>query len=159
MKTRRQSKGGSMSERKSQKEEKREENDVLPKRVTLARQAAGLSLSEASKNLGFKNYQTLSNIEKGERKINANELSAMARLYRRSLDYFFATDISPDPEPLWRKTTDIGLRAIQREFIAFLENYSGGGKVSKKTMIEPISQDMGSNFRNNLVAIFVTPST
>ena len=114
------------------KENKKEEHNLLAKRLWQARETAGLSLSEAAKNLGFRNYQTLSSIEKGGRGINANELSAMARLYGRSLDYFFESDISPDPEPLWRKLPDVGtvhVQRMQREFLSFLENYSNMEKL------------------------------
>ena len=106
------------------KEEKRGEENVLAEKVLLARESTGLSLSKAAENLGFNNYQTLANIEKGVRKINANELIDMARLYGRSLAYFFEPDISLDPQPLWRKTTDIDVRDVQRQFRTFLENYS-----------------------------------
>lgn len=58
-------------------------------RVSQTRITAGLSLSDAAKKLGFNNYQTLSEIEKGKRKLNADELSSMAKLYKKSLDFFF----------------------------------------------------------------------
>jgi len=98
--------------------------DVLDKRIVAAREAAGFSITEASQKLGFKNYQTLSAIEKGARKINAHELIMIARLYGRSLDYFLESDIAPDPVPLWRKTTKTDVNQVQRQFLSFLENYS-----------------------------------
>ena len=98
--------------------------DIFRTRAHEARVAAGFSLAEAAKHLGFNNYQTLSAIEKGTRKINANELSTMARLYGRSLDYFFEARISPDPTPLWRKSSEIAVKQTQRQFLSFLENYS-----------------------------------
>ena len=100
------------------------DGDHLQKRVLEARQAAGYSLVEAAKLLGFNNYQTLSAIERGTRNINANELSAMAQLYGRSLDYFFEKDISPDPVPLWRKSPEADEKRVQRQLLSFLENYS-----------------------------------
>lgn len=103
---------------------KKGDSGVFHRRTCEAREAAGFSLTEAAKRLGFNNYQTLSAIEKGARKINAHELSDMARLYGRSLDYFFEADLSPDPVPLWRKSTDKGIKQTQRKFLAFLENYS-----------------------------------
>jgi Zn-dependent peptidase ImmA (M78 family)/transcriptional regulator with XRE-family HTH domain len=96
---------------------------LLQKRVAGAREAAGYSLSEAAKLLGFNNYQTLSAIERGTRNINANELSALARLYGRNLDYFFHEEIIPDPVPLWRKSAEADEKRVQRHFISFLENY------------------------------------
>lgn len=96
----------------------------LYKRASNARIAAGFSLKEAAENLGFKNYQTLSEIEKGKRKINATELCAMAKLYNRGLDYFFETEIKADPIPLWRKTSTLQIEKIQNKFQFFLDNYS-----------------------------------
>ena len=103
---------------------KNSEEGNLDKKITFARETAGYSITEAAQKLGFKNYQTLSAIEKGVRKINAHELIAVARLYGRSLDYFLESDISPDPVPLWRKTTKTDVHQVQRQFLSFLENYS-----------------------------------
>lgn len=97
---------------------------VLDKRIIAAREAAGFSITEAAQKLGFKNYQTLSAIEKGARKINAHELIKIARLYGRSLDYFLESDVVSDPVPLWRKTRKTDVNQIQRQFLSFLENYS-----------------------------------
>ena len=100
------------------------EEDVLDKRIMAARQAAGFSITEAAQKLGFKNYQTLSAIEKGARKINAHELIMMARLYGRNLNYFLESDVATDPVPLWRKARKTDVNQIQRQFLSFLENYS-----------------------------------
>ena len=98
--------------------------NVLDKKIADAREAAGFSITEAAQKLGFKNYQTLSAIEKGTRKINAHELIMMARLYGRSLDYFLESDVASDPLPLWRKTKKTDTNKVQRQFLSFLENYS-----------------------------------
>lgn len=103
---------------------KKKEKEVLDKRIMTARQAAGFSITEAAQKLGFKNYQTLSAIEKGARNINAHELIMMARLYGRSLDYFLEPDVTPDPVLLWRKPRKINVNKIQCQFLSFLENYS-----------------------------------
>lgn len=100
------------------------EEEVLDKKIMAARQAAGFSITEAAQKLGFNNYQTLSAIEKGARKINAHELIMMARLYGRNLDYFLESNVAPDPVPLWRKTRKTDVNQIQRQFLSFLENYS-----------------------------------
>jgi transcriptional regulator with XRE-family HTH domain len=98
--------------------------EVLPKRAGQARKAVGFSVSEAASLLGFKSYQILSSIEKGTRKISAQELSAMAELYGRSLDYFFEVEIQADPKTLWRKTSQVTVKQIERKFLTFLQNYS-----------------------------------
>ncbi len=98
--------------------------DFFRQRVADARKAAGFSLADAARLLEFNNYQTLSAIEKGKRNISAHELIAMARLYGRNLDYFYDFDVPPDPQPLWRKSSDGQVKSIQRIFLRFLENYS-----------------------------------
>ena len=103
----------------------KERKETIPgKRIIAARMAAGFSITQAAQKIGFKNYQTLSAIEKGTRKINAHELVMMARLYGRSLDYFLETDVSSDPVPLWRRKTEADIKRVQRQFLCFLENYS-----------------------------------
>jgi len=105
-------------------ESKNDKEEVLSKRIIDAREAAGFTIIKAARKLGFKNYQTLSAIEKGARKINAHELIMIARLYGRSLDYFLESDIAPDPGPLWRKMAKTDVNQVQRQFLSFLENYS-----------------------------------
>ncbi len=101
-----------------------ESNLDISKRASNARTAAGISLKDASERLGFKNYQTLSEIEKGNRKLNATELCAMAKLYKRDLNYFFEEEFIADPVPLWRKSATFPVTEIQHQFQTFLENYS-----------------------------------
>ena len=96
----------------------------LPGRLAQAREAAGLSLADATRKLNFKHYQILSSIEKGTRNVNANELISMARLYGRALDYFFEAQIPSDPILLWRRTAGSDIRKEQQQFLVFLENYS-----------------------------------
>ena len=47
-------------------ESREEDKDILDKRIIAAREAAGFTITEAAKKIGFKNYQTLSAIEKGK---------------------------------------------------------------------------------------------
>lgn len=96
----------------------------LPHRLTQAREAAGLTLAEATRKLPFNNYQTLSAIEKGTRNINANELIVMARLYGRSLDYFFKSKVPTEPVALWRRVAGKDIHKEKRQFLIFLEHYS-----------------------------------
>ncbi|MBN1626517.1 MAG: helix-turn-helix transcriptional regulator, partial [Deltaproteobacteria bacterium] len=99
---------------------------TLGEKVAQARIAEGFSISDAAKSLGFKNYQTLSEIEKGERKLNANELSATSKLYKKNLDFFFESETPVITLPLWRKAVASAapMEDFQSEFLFFLENYS-----------------------------------
>lgn len=118
----------------------------LPQRLTQAREAAGLSLAEASRKLHFNHYQILSAIEKGTRNVNANELIAMARLYGRSLDFFFDAKVSAEPVALWRRSAGYDVRKEQRQFLTFLEHYSSlenllGLKRRWKEILTPLDRD------------------
>ena len=98
--------------------------NILDKRIMSAREAAGFSITQAAQKLGFRNYQTLSAIEKGARIVSAHELIRMARLYGRKIEYFLDPYDAPDPVPLWRKTKKIDTNKVQRQFLSFLENYN-----------------------------------
>jgi XRE family transcriptional regulator, fatty acid utilization regulator len=97
----------------------------LPGRLVQAREANGLSIIDATRKLNFKHYQILSSIEKGTRNVSANELISMARLYGRSLDYFFESKVPAEPVALWRRTAGSDILTEQRQFLTFLEHYSG----------------------------------
>ena len=78
----------------------------LADRLKKAREAAGLTLGEAATRLGFANYQTLSNIEKGERDVKASELALFARTYFCNLHFLLMGDDQPSPATmhlLWRR--------------------------------------------------------
>jgi Zn-dependent peptidase ImmA (M78 family) len=93
-------------------------------KFTQARESAGFSITEASRKLDFNHYQILSAIENGTRGVSAGELISMARLYGRSLDYFFEPQVPSEPVPLWRRAAGMDVQKEQRQFIKFLENYS-----------------------------------
>ena len=44
-------------------------------RLKLLRSSAGLTLTEAARRIDFENYQTLAEIEVGEREVKASELA------------------------------------------------------------------------------------
>jgi Zn-dependent peptidase ImmA (M78 family)/transcriptional regulator with XRE-family HTH domain len=93
----------------------------LADRLKKARESAGLTIGEAASRLGFANYQTLSNIEKGERKVKASELALFAKTYFCNL----STLLMGDDEPLaamnllWRKAPT-GER--KKEIEAYIKN-------------------------------------
>lgn len=77
----------------------------LADRLRKARESAGLTLGEAASRLGFANYQTLSNIEKGEREVKASELALFARTYFCNLNSLLMGDDQPLSSMylLWRR--------------------------------------------------------
>lgn len=77
----------------------------LAERLRKAREAVGLSIGEAASRLGFGNYQTLSNIEKGEREVKASELTLFAKTYFCNLHSLLVGEDMPQPTVhfLWRR--------------------------------------------------------
>ena len=93
----------------------------LADRLRKARESAGLTLGEAALRLGFANYQTLSNIEKGEREVKASELALFARTYFCNLNALLMGDDQPLSAVylLWRKAP-VGER--KKEIEAYIKN-------------------------------------
>lgn len=61
---------------------------VIGTRIKALREKRGLSQLELSKRLGFRNRQTLSSIEAGERKVTVDELLLAAEHLDEDIDYF-----------------------------------------------------------------------
>lgn len=93
----------------------------LADRLKKARESTGLTLGEAATRLGFANYQTLSNIEKGERDVKASELALFARTYFCNLNTLLMGDDQPPSAMhlLWRRAPT-GER--KKEIEAYIKN-------------------------------------
>ena len=61
---------------------------LIGKRVALARGSTTLSQEGLAEALGFKDRQTISAIETGQRKVTADELALLAEKLHQSVDYF-----------------------------------------------------------------------
>lgn len=68
---------------------------AVAQRLREAREYVGLSQDDVASVLGV-SRPAVSNIESGARKVEATELHLLARLYRRSVDYFL-TGLDPSP--------------------------------------------------------------
>jgi len=78
----------------------------IGQQIAIARKSLGMTQEDLSKKLGLKDRQILSNIEKGHRKIQDNELLTIMKELKRPLDYF--TDIYQLPDDqlfAWRAKT------------------------------------------------------
>ncbi len=93
----------------------------LADRLKKARESAGLTIGDAASRLGFANYQTLSNIEKGEREVKASELALFAKTYFCNLSTLLMDDDQPLAaiNLLWRKAPS-GER--KKEIEAYIKN-------------------------------------
>ena len=95
-------------------------------RLKAARESIGLLLIDAAKRLGYPNYQTLSNIENGQREVKVSELARFAQIYFCNLSDFFMEQ-SPRKEYaiLWRnppKADDLK-KQTEREIFSLCEQY------------------------------------
>lgn len=88
---------------------------MIGSRLQSARRALGMTQSEVGKFMGMAT-STVSAIESGKRSVTGGELHAFARLYHRSLAYFFdeERETSPDFQYLFRAAD---AEALDREAI------------------------------------------
>jgi Zn-dependent peptidase ImmA (M78 family)/DNA-binding XRE family transcriptional regulator len=81
--------------------------DLIHRRLKAARERAGLTQAQLSRLLGFKDRQTLTAIEMGQRKLSAEELLRAADVLGLELDYF--TDsfrLAGEGRFSWRTSAD-----------------------------------------------------
>lgn len=89
------------------------------------REALSYTLKEVSQKMGFQNYQILSNIESGQRDIKVWELSKLAEIYGRDINFFMSGKTEPShTKILWRdpKQTEDKTK-VERQFITLCQNY------------------------------------
>jgi len=99
---------------------------AIGQRLKRARETLGLSLEEVARKLKLGSYQTISNIEKGERAIKVSELSILSEIYYRD-PWSFLSDSAANNKPAqiaWRgsrNATDYSV--IERRLITISEDY------------------------------------
>jgi Zn-dependent peptidase ImmA (M78 family)/transcriptional regulator with XRE-family HTH domain len=100
--------------------------EELALRLKTAREATGLSLSDAAKRLGFPSYQTLSNIENCQREVKVSELARFARTYFCNLsDFLMGQAPKTEYAILWRNPpqSDELKKQAEREIFSLCEQY------------------------------------
>jgi Zn-dependent peptidase ImmA (M78 family) len=70
----------------------------------------------------------------------------MASLYGRALDFFFQSNLQPDPLPLWRKTANTEVKKTERAFLSFLEHYS---KLERLLNLNTRWKDIQTNYNKS----------
>lgn len=63
-------------------------NELISRRLKVAREKAGLTQAQLSEKIGFKDRQTLAAIEAGQRKLSAEELVRAMQVFGVDLEYF-----------------------------------------------------------------------
>jgi Zn-dependent peptidase ImmA (M78 family)/transcriptional regulator with XRE-family HTH domain len=85
----------------------------------------GYSLKDVAQFMQYNNYQTLSSIESDTRELKAWELSKLASIYKKPINFFTEMkDVTEEPRVLWRKSFEsVGQVKIERDFLAYCNNY------------------------------------
>jgi len=95
------------------------------------RESLDLTLTEVSNKLDFNHYQTLSSIEVGDREVKAMELSKLAKIYGRDIDYFL--NIGKPKEKsriLWKSPEESTQKSLlKRQFLLICQHYQNLTKV------------------------------
>jgi transcriptional regulator with XRE-family HTH domain len=74
------------------------DRQALGERLRVAREYIGLKQEEVAKQLGIPR-SALSNVEAGQRKVDALELSRLAKLYQRPVTWFIGEKDTPKTKP------------------------------------------------------------
>ena len=78
---------------------------AIGRRITLARSAKGLNQEELARALGIASHQSISELEKGNRGLAAEELGKLAEVLDQGIDYFvdpFA--LTGEADYSWRRS-------------------------------------------------------
>ena len=98
---------------------------TLAERLKTARERVGLSVVDAARKLGYHNYQTLSKIEAGERRVKASEIHLFARVYFCSLDQLLSEgSAKAEMVLLWRRVPEGAARKqVEADIMYHCEQY------------------------------------
>lgn len=98
---------------------------IIGKKLKDARDKLGLTLQEVSSQVGFNNYQVLSNIEDGTRQLKASELAKLAKIYLRDISFFLNSkeSVVQDTVVLWRNRPKDICKIREQEFLKYCYNY------------------------------------
>jgi len=104
----------------------KEGKEYIGEKLKRARKELGLTLQEVAKRTGFRNYQTLLNMEAGKREIKFYELVNLSRIFHKDLSFFFQEQESQISSPVfaWRDgQKNKRSKQIEARFSHILSNY------------------------------------
>ncbi len=125
------------------------ETKLISSLLKKERESLGFTLKEVSEKIGFAHYQTLRNIESGEREIKAWELAKLSNIYGRELNFFlWPEQRKVEAEILWRNPEQSTKKEeIKRKFLSFCEKYKnllkllGEKEQENKELLLPLSKN------------------
>lgn len=95
----------------------------IGKKLKIARKSIGYTLEKASQESGI-GKSSLSNFENNEREPKFSQLSKLAEVYRRAVEFFLTDEPFIEEIMLWRDKPDEGQRTkIEAEFRRLCEQY------------------------------------
>lgn len=97
----------------------------ISKRLKEARKSVEMTLKEAAKKAGFRNYQTLAKIENGKRSVKAVELAKLSDVYARDISFFLSDSPAKFSFSIsWRKSkAKLKLSKDEQRLKTLLERY------------------------------------
>ncbi|MEO0155677.1 MAG: XRE family transcriptional regulator [candidate division WOR-3 bacterium] len=97
----------------------------IAKKLKELRISRGLTLQQAARLAGFRNFQTLSKIETGIRGIKAEELISLSKVYSFDINFFLLDRARPGEKHIfWRSNPNPPKdRSAQDKFSMFFERY------------------------------------
>jgi Zn-dependent peptidase ImmA (M78 family)/transcriptional regulator with XRE-family HTH domain len=101
-------------------------DNTLGHKIKIVREQLGLTLEQLTEKIGFNNYQSLSAIENGTRKLKAAELAQIAKVLHKDISFFLSDDAQTIESSLvlWREYSNTtGIREKEEEFRQYCINY------------------------------------
>jgi Zn-dependent peptidase ImmA (M78 family)/transcriptional regulator with XRE-family HTH domain len=124
-------------------------DQLIGGRLRQEREALNFTLRHVATQLGFKNYQTLSSIESGERPVKAWELMKLAQTYHRDVEFFLMPRQKEQQQQkvLWREPSRTAKTMLaERKLLSFCQNFgrltdlAGEAKSEPHAALLPVDQ-------------------
>jgi Zn-dependent peptidase ImmA (M78 family)/transcriptional regulator with XRE-family HTH domain len=127
-------------------------NQEIGTRLRTERERLGLKQEQVADKMGVA-QPTISQIESGSRKIEAWELSKLARIYHRDFDYFLEEKMQETPAPIfiWRKQIAIN-PLMEQYFSQYCNNYEKLEKMIEKRMAKFSALLLDDEGRTNFIS-------
>ena len=121
---------------------------MLGRRLREAREALGIRQKGAAEAIGI-SESGISEMEGGRREPKAAQLAVLARLYRRSLDFFFGDEPAGKELVLWRcrPSDEAQEKSVQRDFLKLCEDYYTLERLTDNAKPSRLPAEQGSKDR------------